>query len=177
MKQQSVFLLCQEDTYFAQKPLGAKESHEDVACSACRAESHSSGTLPALGSGAGAGSFPLFFAPSAAPSQVPFLMLFWIPHHASCSTASPSSISLGPGRDAAMLPSPGKMCQCGVHAPAVFPGWSRPGQALLSFQGLSYHPSSEEMGRPAPDNKPPFPCVLCLKMACLNMITFCSFVA
>lgn len=176
MKQQSLFLLCQEDTYFAQKPLGAKESHEDVARPARRAESHSSAALPAPGSGAEAGSSPFLFAPPAAPSQVSSLMLFWIPHHASRSTvASPSSSSFHPAVDTATLPSPGKLCQRRVHAPAVFPGWSRPGQALLSFRVLSYHPSSKETGKPTPDNKSPFPCVLCLKIACLNTITFFFF--
>lgn len=81
--------MCQGNTYFAQKPLGAKESQGDVARSARRAESHSSAALPTLGSGVGAGSFPLPFAPPAAPSQVSFMMLFWIPHSTSCSTASP----------------------------------------------------------------------------------------
>lgn len=83
--QQSLFLLCQEDTFFAQKPLGAKESHEDVARSARRAESCSSAALPAPGSRGGVGSFPLFLGPAAAPSHVFSLMLFWIPHHISGS--------------------------------------------------------------------------------------------
>lgn len=83
--QQSLFLLCQEDTYFAQKPLGAKESHEDVARLACRAESRSRAALPAPGSRGGTGSFPLFLGPAAVPSYVTSLMLFWLPHHTSGS--------------------------------------------------------------------------------------------
>jgi len=78
MEQQSLFLLCQEDMHFAQKPVRTKESHEEVVRSVCRAESYSSTALPApgpRGSSAEAGSFPLLFAAPAAPSPVSFLML------------------------------------------------------------------------------------------------------
>lgn len=158
--QQSLFLLCQEDTYFAQKPLGAKESHEDVARSACRAESRSSAALPAPGSRGGEGSFPLFLGPAATPSHVSSLMLFWISHHTSGSNlfnhrlqSSQECSNTHFARKAVTIRS-----SCSFSISWIV-------QLLVQ----------KRRGRATSENKIFFPCVLCLKIAWLSRITFLFF--